>query len=80
MVKSLYITIKELADQLKLSEKETLALIKRGNLNTVSDGEQLLVNKVNFDDYMELLRHKIEEFNEKNSEPIPEDYDVKDED
>lgn len=76
----MYITIKKLAEQLKLSEKEIIALIKRGKLNTVSDGEQLLVNKENFDNYLELLRKKIEELNEKNNEPIPEDYDVKDED
>lgn len=76
----MYITIKKLAEQLKLSEKEIMALIKRGKLNTVSDGEQLLVSKENFDNYLELLRKKIEELNEKNNEPIPEDYDVKDED
>lgn len=76
----MYITIKELAEQLKLPKKEIMALIKMAKLNTVSDGEQLLVSKQNFDNYMELLRKKIEEFNEKNNEPIPEDYDVKDED
>jgi len=79
-VKPLYITIEELAKELKLSEKRVLALIKRAKLNTVSDGEQILVSKENFDNYMELLRNKIKEFNEKNNEPIPEDYDIKDED
>lgn len=79
-MKHLYITINELSEQLKLSKKSILDLINKGRINTVSDGEQLLVNKESFDNYMELLRKKIEELNEKNNEPIPEDYDVKDED
>ena len=54
--------------------------IHEGKIRAVSDGAQLLINKEQFNKHMELVNKKLEGLNEEKNEPIPEDYDVKDED
>lgn len=77
---SLYVTVKEIAEYLNLPEKYILEKVYEGKIRTVSDGEQLLINREQFNKHMELVRKKIQQFLEEKSQPIPEDYDVKDED
>lgn len=79
-VSFMYLTIKELAEYLKLPESFLVEKINEGTIRTVSDGEKLLINKEQFNKHLELVKKRIQELKEEKNEPIPEDYDVKDED
>lgn len=76
----MYLTINELAGYLKLSEKFIVDKINEGKIKTVTDGEQVLINKEQFNKHLELVKKQLEQLELEKSEPIPEDFDVKDED
>lgn len=77
---NLYVTIKEVVEYLDIPEKFIVEKIREGIIRTVSDGEQLLVNKNQFDRHLKLMKKRLEEFKQEKNEPLPEDYDYKDED
>jgi excisionase family DNA binding protein len=76
----MYLNLKEAADYLDLPEAFILKSIQEGRIRAIHDGEQYLVNKNHFDAYLEQMKKLKERFAEEQNEPIPEDYDVKDED
>ncbi|MFC0472297.1 excisionase family DNA-binding protein [Halalkalibacter kiskunsagensis] len=76
----MYVTISELAAYLELPEDYIHHQIKRGQLKTVFDGENYLVNRENFLWHKEQLDLKRKQLELEAEEPIPEDWDAKDED
>ncbi len=73
-------TIEETADYLQLSPKLIEKLILQQKIRALHDGEQYLIYKNQFDthlDQMEKYKKLLAEWLE---EPIPEDWDAKDED
>ncbi|WP_050613965.1 excisionase family DNA-binding protein [Bacillus testis] len=76
----MYLTIKETAAYLSVSETYVEQLILNGQIRTLYDGEQHLIFKDQFQTHFEQLekyKHLVEEWQ---NEPIPEDKDIKDED
>lgn len=76
----MYLTIKETAELLGISEPKVENLITQKKIRAIFDGEGYLINKEQFTTHFEQLeKYKIlvEEYLR---EPIPEDIDVKDED
>lgn len=76
----MYISIKETADYLEISEQEVRQLIFQQKIRALYDGENYLVNKDQFQSHqkqMEKYRQMMQEYLQ---EPIPEDIDIKDED
>ncbi|HWO97211.1 MAG TPA: excisionase family DNA-binding protein [Bacillus sp. (in: firmicutes)] len=76
----MYLTIKELAEYLSLSESYIKNLVLQGQIRAVHDGKQYLVNKEQFNNHLEQMEMYKKLIAEYLSEPIPEDLDVKDED
>ena len=76
----MYLTIKEIAEYLNLPEKYIMDKVLEGKIRTVSDGEQLLINKEQFNKHLELIKKRLQELDQEKNEPIPEDYDINDED
>ncbi|MFC7392705.1 excisionase family DNA-binding protein [Scopulibacillus cellulosilyticus] len=76
----MYLTIKETAEYLALPESYVAALIREKRIRAVSDGEQYLINKEQFNQHFEQLEKAKQLLEIWRNEPIPEDYDVKDED
>ncbi|GAE35462.1 excisionase family DNA-binding protein [Halalkalibacter akibai] len=76
----MYVTVKELADFLELTEDYILTQIRLGHVKAVSDGETFLVNKEQFMWHKEQLDLKRKQLALEAEEPIPEDWDAKDED
>lgn len=76
----MYLTISETAKYLNLPETYIRDCITQGKIRTVSDGEQNLINRDQFQHYFEQLEKLKEWLQKQLNEPIPEDYDVKDED
>lgn len=80
MKTTMYISIKETADYLEISEPEVRQLIFHQKIRALYDGENYLVNKDQFQTHqkqMEKYRQMMQEYLQ---EPIPEDIDIKDED
>jgi excisionase family DNA binding protein len=77
---TVYFTIKETAEYLDLSESYIERLIQEKKIRTVYDGEQYLINKEQFNNHLEQLKKYKELVEELLNEPIPEDWDAKDED
>jgi excisionase family DNA binding protein len=75
-----YLTIKETAVYLELPEKFIEQLIDQQRIRVVYDGEQYLINKEQFKHHLEQMNKWKQRMEEESQEPIPEDYDVKDED
>lgn len=76
----MYLTVKEAAEYLAISEDAIKKLIQQKRIRTIFDGVQYLIYKEQFNTHlkqMEKYRLLVEEVL---SEPIPEDIDVKDED
>ncbi|MCZ0701684.1 excisionase family DNA binding protein [Natronobacillus azotifigens] len=76
----MYISIKETADYLEISEPEVRQLIFQQKIRALYDGENYLLNKDQFQTHqkqMEKYRQMMQEYLQ---EPIPEDIDIKDED
>ena len=76
----MYLTLEETADYLDIKISEVYRLIREKQIRTVSDGENLLVNKEQFNLYLKSLEvYKAEMLDYLNELP-PEDNDIKDED
>ncbi|MBP0727019.1 excisionase family DNA-binding protein [Bacillus sp. RG28] len=76
----MYLTIKETAELLSLNEDYIENLILQNKIRVVHDGEQYLIYKEQFNHHLEQVEKAKKLLEELNSEPIPEDIDVKDED
>jgi len=76
----MFVTVKELAEYLHLSPDYVYQQIKARNIRAVHDGEQYLVNKVQFVDTRENIEKEIMLWKEEQLQEIPVDIDVKDED
>ncbi|MEX2104459.1 MAG: excisionase family DNA-binding protein [Bacilli bacterium] len=75
----MYITIKETADYLNVTESFIESLIQHNKIRAVFDGEQFVIYKEQFNTHLEQME-KVKKLIEEESESIPEDWDVKDED
>lgn len=76
----MYLTIKETAEYLTISEEAIKKLISQKKIRAVFDGEDYLINKEQFHTYFKQMEKYKEMVEEYLSEPIPEDRDIKDED
>ncbi|MFC0557672.1 hypothetical protein [Halalkalibacter alkalisediminis] len=76
----MYVTVKELAKYLDLSEDYILQQIRLGHVKTIFDGENHLLNQEQFLWHKEQLDIKRKQLTLEAEEPIPEDWDAKDED
>ncbi|GGE79264.1 excisionase family DNA-binding protein [Priestia taiwanensis] len=76
----MYVTIKEVAEYLDFPEEYIESLIQQRKIRAVYDGEQYVINKAQFTTHMEQMEKYRELIQEILNEPIPEDYDIKDED
>ncbi|KYC84127.1 MULTISPECIES: excisionase family DNA-binding protein [Heyndrickxia] len=76
----MYLTLKETADYLSMSEAAIEKLILQGKIRFVHDGEQYLIYKDQFKTHLEQMEKYKKLVEDWNSEPIPEDPDIKDED
>lgn len=75
-----YLTVAETAVYLELPESFILEKIREGRIRAVHDGNEYLINKDQFEHHLDQMR-KLREWEEMSRhEPIPESYDVKDED
>ncbi|MGG0254377.1 helix-turn-helix domain-containing protein [Bacillus toyonensis] len=77
---ALYITIEEAAEYLNLPKSYIEELIQQKKVRALFDGEQYLLNKEQFNTYLEQMEKYKQLVEEILNEPIPEDMDVKDED
>lgn len=76
----MYLTLEETADYLDIKISEVYRLIREKQIRTVSDGENSLVNKEQFNLYLKSLEvYKAEMLDYLNELP-PEDSDIRDED
>ncbi|KUP09269.1 hypothetical protein Q73_00740 [Bacillus coahuilensis m2-6] len=76
----MYLTIKETADYLSFPEEYIEKLIVDRKIRAVHDGDQYLINREQFTNHLDQIEAYKKMIEEYLSEPIPEDYDVKDED
>ncbi|UII56453.1 excisionase family DNA-binding protein [Cytobacillus spongiae] len=76
----MYLTIKEAAEYLSISEPSLEKLIVQKKVRAVFDGEQYLVYKDQFETHVKQLEKYRSLVEEIMNEPIPEDRDIKDED
>ncbi|WP_010170734.1 excisionase family DNA-binding protein [Bacillus coahuilensis] len=76
----MYLTMKETADYLSLPEEYIEKLIVDRKIRAVHDGDQYLINREQFTNHLDQIEAYKKMIEEYLSEPIPEDYDVKDED
>ncbi|WP_087963509.1 helix-turn-helix domain-containing protein [Bacillus cereus] len=77
---TLYITVEEAAEYLKLPKSYVEDLIQQKKVRALFDGEQYLINKEQFNTHLEQMEKYKQLVEEILNEPIPEDMDVKDED
>ena len=76
----MYVTVKEIAEYIKMPISQVERLIATKKIKAHFDGAQYMVDQSQFDNYflqLEKYRAMIEEYW---NPPIPEDIDVKDED
>ncbi|MET3730043.1 excisionase family DNA binding protein [Fictibacillus halophilus] len=76
----MYLTIKETAEYLSMPEAVVESLVQQNKIRTIFDGQQHLINKEQFNTHFEQLEKYKKMVEEYLSEPIPEDWDAKDED
>jgi glucose-6-phosphate isomerase len=75
-----YLTIQETAAYLELPEAFIREKVLEGRIRAVHNGEEYLINKDQFNHHLEQIK-KLKAFLEEwRNEPVPESYDVKDED
>ncbi|MGG4452715.1 excisionase family DNA-binding protein [Brevibacillus porteri] len=75
-----YLTVEETAAYLELPETFIMEKIKQGRIRAVHDGNEYIINKEQFNHHLEEIS-KLREFEDAaRHDPIPESYDVKDED
>ncbi|WP_100404849.1 excisionase family DNA-binding protein [Bacillus solitudinis] len=76
----MYVKVAELAAYLNLSEGYVYDQIKLGHIKAVFDGKEYLINKEQFIWHKEQLDLKRIQLAQEQQEPLPEDWDAKDED
>lgn len=76
----MYLTIKEAAEYLNMPEAQVESLILQKRVRAVYDGEQYLLYNDQFKTHFEQVEKYKKLVEEILNEPIPEDFDVKDED
>ncbi len=76
----MYLTVKETAEYLSLTEAHIESLIQQNRIRSIHDGEQYLINKDQFNHHLEQMEKYKLELAEWYNEPLPEDPDIKDED
>ncbi|ANZ99695.1 hypothetical protein BFC22_06130 [Carnobacterium divergens] len=76
----MYLTVAETADYLNVSTADIHRLIREKQIRTVSDGENILIYKEQFNLFIKELEKYKKELQDYLNEPIPEDIDMKDED
>ena len=76
----MYLTIEETAEYLELPIDFIKNLIIQKRIRAVFDGEQYLIYKEQFNRHLEQVEKYKKMLEEEYSEPLPEDWDVKDED
>ncbi|AST89938.1 MULTISPECIES: excisionase family DNA-binding protein [Sutcliffiella] len=76
----MYLTIKETAEHLSVTEEAVQKLVKEKKIRALWDGEQYIINKDQFKTHLEQMGKYKEMIEEILNEPIPEDPDIKDED
>ena len=76
----MYLSVQEMAEYLNLPASYLEQLIQEKKIRAVFDGEQYLINRDQFSNYHEQLEVYKKLFQEWLHEPIPEDWDAKDED
>jgi excisionase family DNA binding protein len=79
-MKKMYITIKETAEYLSITEETVETLVKQKKIRALYDGQQYLINKDQFTTHLKQMENYKELIQEILNEPIPEDLDIKDED
>ncbi|GER67914.1 hypothetical protein BpJC7_28610 [Weizmannia acidilactici] len=76
----MYLTVQETAEYLSLPESTIEKLILQRRIRAVHDGEQYLINRDQFNMYLQQLEKYRQLVEEWLNEPVPEDLDIKDED
>lgn len=76
----MYLTIKETAEYLDLPETYIESMIQQKKIRAFHDGNEFLINKEQFHTHLEQMEKYKKQVEEYLSEPIPEDWDAKDED
>jgi excisionase family DNA binding protein len=76
----MYLTIKEAAEYLSITEEGVQSLIQTKRIRALFDGESYLINKEQFNTHLKQVEKYKELIEEILNEPIPEDRDIKDED
>ncbi|WP_088103508.1 excisionase family DNA-binding protein [Halalkalibacter urbisdiaboli] len=76
----MYVSIQELATYLGVTEDYIVEQIQLGHIKAVFDGKQFLLNKEQFSWHKEQLDIKRKQLLMELEEPLPEDWDAKDED
>jgi len=76
----MYLTTKETAELLSVSEPTVRKLILEKKVRALFDGQQYLINKEQFNTHLQQMEKYKRYVEEILNEPIPEDLDIKDED
>lgn len=76
----MYITVKETADYLQLPVSFILEKIAEGRIRAVHNGEEYMINKEQFNHFLDQMVKLKAELEKEKDEIIPESYDYKDED
>lgn len=76
----MYLTVKETAEYLSLPEDYIEKLIKEKRIRALFDGEHYMINKEQFNAHLKQMEKYKKQLEEEMNEPLPEDWDVKDED
>ncbi|SDN28875.1 DNA binding domain-containing protein, excisionase family [Fictibacillus solisalsi] len=76
----MYLTLKETAEFLDLPETYIESLIQQKKIRAFHDGNEYLINKEQFNTHLEQMEKYKTLVEEYMNEPIPEDWDAKDED
>jgi excisionase family DNA binding protein len=75
-----YLTVKEAAEYLSISEKQVENMIFQRKIRAIHDGEQYLIYKDQFNTHLKQVEKYKKLVEEIMNEPVPEDIDIKDED
>ncbi|HEY4565909.1 MAG TPA: excisionase family DNA-binding protein [Savagea sp.] len=76
----MYLTIEETAEYLNMPISQVTRYVLNGNIRSVHDGNEFLINSAQFELYFKQLEQMKQMMNEYWSEPLPPDRDIKDED
>ncbi|MTD30949.1 helix-turn-helix domain-containing protein [Planomicrobium sp. YIM 101495] len=76
----MYKTVAETAALLSMPEEQIKRYVAEGRIKAVYDGEQYMINTSQFDSHFQQLEQAKQELEEWKNTPIPEDFDIKDED